>query len=689
MNLQRLFCSSTRVSDLAPLQDLPDLKDLRFSHCRLASVPDGFWLKPSLEELKFYETDIPGIPGEVLSQSLFENCLDPLRAHLRDLAAGREDVPDKKLTVLGNGRVGKTQICRRLRGEPYDETITSTHGITVTSAPLPGADGSSPTRLHIWDFGGQDIYHGTHALFMRSRAIFLIAWTLEFEDVAEHLYGGFVFRNQPLPYWLDYVRQFSGDDSPVIIVQARCDTWKDEQRRPPVSDQTLEKFRLPPRVVHYSSLTNYGRANVDEALQRAADYLREQHGTAAIGAGRAMVKRRIEAMRDADATLPREERQHRTISYETFLSFCAEAGGIDQPQYLLSYLHNAGIVFYRPGLFDDQIIVDQGWALEAIYAVFHREKSFKKIERHHGRFTRSDLAEWIWDADGYGVQEQELLLSMMQSCGISFEYRAAVPAKGIEAEYIAPDLLPDKSETDIEQKWDPDRPTERAEFTYSLLPLSLMRGIISNIGSQAGLAADYWRGGIYVYEVGTKSKALIEQEMEDGWRGRIRLQTQGGQAAGLLARLVELVQHEQQRLGIVPASVSGLPRGETAGPLRAGKQFGGGALDIAGALSTTLAPVTLSGTGVMQAAAETSPPLTFAQEPAPQPEYLVSYAWKDCTPDGREREAIVDQLCAAAEQKGITILRDKNVLGLGERISKFMQRIGQGKRVFVTLLISP
>ena len=180
-----------------------------------------------------------------------------------------------------------------------------------------------------------------------------------------------------------------------------------------------------------------------------------------------------------------------------------------------------------------------------------------------------------------------------------------------------------------------------------------MRGIISNIGSQAGLAADYWRGGIYVYEVGTKSKALIEQEMEDGWRGRIRLQTQGGQAAGLLARLVELVQHEQQRLGIVPASVSGLPRGETAGPLRAGKQFGGGALDIAGALSTTLAPVTLSGTGVMQAAAETSPPLTFAQEPAPQPEYLVSYAWKDCTPDGREREAIVDQLCAAAEQKGI------------------------------------
>ena len=42
-------------------------------------------------------------------------------------------------------------------------------------------------------------------------------------------------------------------------------------------------------------------------------------------------------------------------------------------------------------------------------------------------------------------------------------------------------------------------------------------------------------------------------------------------------------------------------------------------------------------------------------------------------------------MCAAAEQRGITILRDKKVLGLGDRISKFMQRIGRGDRIFVML----
>ena len=75
-------------------------------------------------------------------------------------------MPDIKLMVLGNGRVGKTQICRRLRGEPYDENVSRPPTASlVTSAPLPAVtDGGAGGCLHIWDFGGQDIYHGTHSL---------------------------------------------------------------------------------------------------------------------------------------------------------------------------------------------------------------------------------------------------------------------------------------------------------------------------------------------------------------------------------------------------------------------------------------------------------------------------------------------------------------------------------------------
>jgi internalin A len=673
-SLQTLYCSSTQVSDLAPLKDLPVLKKLNCSQCRFAPVCSNFWFKPSLESLILYETDIPGIPSEVLSQDRFgDNCLDRLRTHLRDLAAGSEDVQDFKLMVLGNGRVGKTQICRKLRGEEYDASVESTHGISVTSALIPNLDSPEPGRLQIWDFGGQDIYHGTHALFMRSRAIFLIVWTPAFENTGEHAHGGFTFRNQPLPYWLDYVRQFGGDDSPIIIVQARCDTWKEEKLRPPVLDETLGKFRLPPRVVRYSALTDYGRAGLDEALQQAAAYLKEQHGTAVIGTGRARVKRRIEALRDADAALPRDERQHRTLSHATFVKFCDEAGGIEQPEHLLSYLHNVGTVFHRPGLFDNRIILDQSWALEAIYAVFHREKCFKRIERQHGRFTGSDLAEWIWNEGGYGEKEQELFLSMMQACGICFTHRRASPDKRIEAEYIAPDLLPLRSETDVDQKWDADRPAETAEFTYALLPPSLMRGIISHIGDEAGLAGDYWRYGVYLYEGRSGSRATIEQYMDAGWQGRIRIQTQRGEAAALVARLVALVEQQQQFLGVVPISVTGIQA-------RAGQE-----LEARGAVEKGLPPRAGVENKLSDRTEREPAPLAVEQEPAARPEYYVSYAWKDKTPEGHDREAIVDSLCEAAHAKGISILRDKNVLGVGGRISKFMNRIGRGGRVFVVL----
>jgi internalin A len=65
--------------------------------------------------------------------------------------------------------------------------------------------------------------------------------------------------------------------------------------------------------------------------------------------------------------------------------------------------------------------------------------------------------------------------------------------------------------------------------------------------------------------------------------------------------------------------------------------------------------------------------------------WLVSYAWGDITPEGRERDKIVDTLCCAARENGFTILRDKEVLRLGDRISDFMRRMVVGDRVFVVL----
>jgi hypothetical protein len=282
---------------------------------------------------------------------------------------------------------------------------------------------------------------------------------------------------------------------------------------------------------------------VERTLQDAIAWMRapDRLGLPQIGLGRLRVLRRLEAMRDADMALPLEQRRHRLLERSEFDAICAEEGGISSPDMLLHYLDANGTVFHRPGLFADRIVLDQGWALEAIYAVFDRKKVYAVLVQDGGRFSRAKLGLLVWRE--HSDAEQELLLSMMVSCGICFPHRDFGGVDGENEEYIAPDLLAgrDSVAARLAALWTDDRPGE-------------------------------------------------------------------------------------------PAA------------------------------------------------------MTLVQPKPNEPEWYVSYAWgDDRTDEGRDRQAAVDRLCGAAEAKGRHILRDKNVMSLGDSISAFMRRIGGGDRVFVIL----
>jgi internalin A len=261
--LQSLTCSGTQVSDLTPLIGLVSLRKLTANGCRLSDMPRILVLHDTLREITLHQATIPGIPAEILSPNAYSSCLEDLRHHLTDLEAGTEDVREAKLMVLGNGRVGKTQICRRLRGLPYDETIPSTHGIAVTAEPWAGS--TDAEALNIWDFGGQDIYHGAHTLFMETSAVFMIVWHPDFETAGDQSVDDIVFRNYPLPYWLDYVRTLGRKDSPVVVVQSRCDRPEQESRRLPADDASIQFPSLKP--CWYSAKTRRGGGALEEALR--------------------------------------------------------------------------------------------------------------------------------------------------------------------------------------------------------------------------------------------------------------------------------------------------------------------------------------------------------------------------------------------------------------------------------------
>ncbi|MCA3313965.1 MAG: hypothetical protein ING06_12905 [Roseomonas sp.] len=635
--LQTLYCGGTQVSDLSPIAGLQQLQNLDVDFCNIVTAPLTLWWQPSLKKVSADETQIPGIPDEILGH----NCLERLRAHLRELEAGAEQISEAKLLILGNGRAGKTQIARRLAGQPFQPEWDSTHGIRITQVTIPAQDSLPETHLKLWDFGGQEIYHGTHALFARTRAIFLLVWSQETElPEAEPDQHGMVFRNHPLRYWHAYAKDAGHKGSPLIIAQTRLD--KDGIRPPPLDQDQLASSLCvqvctadPPRI-----------NTLRGALQDAVVALHQNRGAVEIGRPRLMVQQRIEALRRPDGSLPEE---WRLLEKSTFEAWYQEAGGTASAEFALAYLNDNGTVFYRAGLFQDRIVLDQNWAMAAIYALFDRKETYGRLQRRGGLFERADLAQ-VWR--DYTEAEQHLFLSMMTSCGICFVYRkgAAGTEESDETLYLAPEFLPERAviQGQIDATWGEGPATHRQVFTYAFLHEGLIRNVISRLGTLAQTRADYFRGGVCLYDAQTRARALVVQHLPAGeWQGSVSIETKDGDAATLLERLAKLVSDENRKLN----------------------------------LSATTDKVM----SVREAPAPQGPVIQAARPPEERPKYAISYAWNKEGYVGPDLEAPVDLLCDAAKAKQFEILRDKQSMTPGDRIRTFRLQIARSPRIFVFL----
>jgi internalin A len=172
---------------LSPLASLTSLERLNLSWCtevrKFAPLEP---ILPQLHELYLYDCRFGDIPSEICGQTFTQNVIREVRAHFADLRSGQSLDAELKIFILGNGGVGKTQLARRLQDLVFDPKILTTHGIELsfvkTNVNLESFKGS--VRLNLWDFGGQEIYHGSHTLFLHGQAIFLLLWNPKEEKTA-------------------------------------------------------------------------------------------------------------------------------------------------------------------------------------------------------------------------------------------------------------------------------------------------------------------------------------------------------------------------------------------------------------------------------------------------------------------------------------------------------------------------
>jgi internalin A len=677
--LQRLdLTGCPALSDLAPLAGLQALQTL-YLYGSLTTIPERllriFADHPHLTKLVADEA--ASIPREALSHQYGDNCLPRLRTYLSELDLGAEAENEVKVILLGNGRVGKTQLCRKFRGQRYDDSIESTHGVQIWREELRIRTGEEEQTFQVnwWDFGGQDIYHGTHALFLRSRAVFLLLWTPERENRKEDQENGIPLRNQPLTYWLDYVRTLAGQGNPVIVVQSQCDRFTDRRSDPPRPDGS-GFFEC----CSYSAREDLGRDILEGHLRNAIRSLLEQNGALAIGHGRAEVRRRLYAWRTDDQERTPEERLHRTLTCEKFRALCEETGGIVSWKHALDYFHHTGVVFYDPDLFSNCILLDQNWALNAVYTVFHRGRTAPWL-RDSGRFTREDLAVLTWQK--HSVEEQNLFLGLMKSCGVCFPCGETVQG---ESRYVAPDLLPGfETVANRLHAWKEEPGTPKLRLEYRFFHPAVIRGLMSEIGQKAGELAEYWKYGLWFKDGQRDSQLLVHFEDtstdEAPGAGALELKAQGRDPLGLLR---EIRWFFRRQIGAEPEELLTLG-GTTVARSALATVIDGRVLDIHKVPVPAAAFIAFFENREHQetlAMDITPQPLTAAEKPR---EVFLSYAWGDDTPEGKIREQAADALTAALIEDGVLVVRDRDRIRPGERISAFIRQLTRADHVVAVI----
>ena len=122
--------------------------------------------------------------------------------------------------VTGPGSAGKTCLIHYLKTASFLSGSEQTNGLDVTTM----TNKESSVDYLMYDFGGQSVYATTHRLFLRSRAVFLIAWNPRTTDANYH----------------DYARDvcIANAGAPLIFVSTHAD-----DNNSPLSDQAEGELR--------------------------------------------------------------------------------------------------------------------------------------------------------------------------------------------------------------------------------------------------------------------------------------------------------------------------------------------------------------------------------------------------------------------------------------------------------------
>jgi internalin A len=466
--LEMLGLANNQLAELpADIRGLAHLKDLYLDGNHLESLPESLRSLSSLQALYLQRNDALGLPEEVLQASTPREILE----YYFRLRGGQRPLNEAKLILVGRGKAGKTSLVNRLVYDRFDPDEKKTEGIQITPWPIV-LHGHEDVRLHIWDFGGQEIMHATHQFFLTQRSLYLLVLT-----------GREGMADADAEYWLKLIDSFGGG-SPVILVLNKIHEHPfDLNRRGLQQKYPIRDF------VKTDCEDGTGIEALRRAIERETDRL--EHLRDAFPASWFTIKDQLASM------------EKNYLSFEEYRHFCQEHGEreLAAQEALAGYLHHLGIVlnYKEDPRLQDTHVLNPHWVTNGIYRILNSNT----LEKQKGEIHLQDLAD-ILDAEAYPLGMRRFLFDLMKKFELCFSF------PDDEFHYLIPELL-DKQEPEETATFEAAA-CLNFQYHYSVLPEGLLPRFIvrTHLLSES---LPRWRTGVILkFE---SNRALVKADVQD------------------------------------------------------------------------------------------------------------------------------------------------------------------------------
>lgn len=485
-NLFYFSSNGNKIRDISILGKLKPIHSIEIINADVINIPEKLNKIYLLSEndatesgkqfLNLKNNPLENPPIELLSQG--QGALD---SYFDSMKGETENLNEAKIIFLGGGEVGKTSLMKTITGEGFDANENATHGINIKPYSVK-INNEETVHASIWDFGGQQIMHATHQLFLSRRCVYVLV----IEDRKDDLQ-----QDQKIEYWLQQINTF-GHGAKILIVKNKHDVFEHNN----LKESTLrDKF---PNIVFIEPVSCKNKHNIDKFKNALNEQIKNlPMRQIKLSKNWIKIKEEIKALSS--------EKDHVTLC--AFEAICKKNELVDKNaiNILRKLLHDLSVIIAFPELEHfDMGILNPHWITDGIYSIINS----KILARNNGYIKKENVQQ---ELDSLHPGKYDNKARYIIDAMINFElcHRVGVT---LPETYLVPNLLPTEiKDTEIINGDN----TIHFIFKYeNLLPPSIFTKFLVRVNQDIKINKR-WRTGAILADSNFGAQAIVEENSTD------------------------------------------------------------------------------------------------------------------------------------------------------------------------------